>query len=120
MNKTQLQYAVNRLRGAANAKVSELKTAKPAKVFDVEALVAGIKNGKIKPKQRTIGQEVLHYTDVGNIFVLPETEEDKPDPAFEKAKVALWAEVTRIEDQLYLGDVKVALALIEAFETKKF
>lgn len=118
MNKTQLQYAVSRLEDACKLKISELKSSKPRKVFDAEALIAGIQSGKIRIRKSAAGREVLSYTDVGNIFILPEREEEKPDPTYQKAKADIVAEARRIQDQLYLGDAKDALALIEAFEAK--
>ena len=124
MNKTQLEYAVRRLDSSAQEKASVIrdKYTKKSPTFDGDALVKAIKDGKLKLKEGRASKHIDHYDDLRDIFDLRQfiKEDVKDATAIAKACEPLFAEVTRIRDQLFLGDAKEALALIEAFEGRKF
>ncbi len=127
MNRTQLEYAIHRLKDASTEKLSALKDryTKKHPPFDAEALVKAIKEGKVTAKKNI--RAIHRYDDVGVVFVgidkfLRDNDDDvyTDKDAYEKEASAIRADVIKITDQLYLGDAKEALALIEAFAAKKF
>jgi hypothetical protein len=122
MNKTQLEYAVKRLDSVHSDKWRAIKEqhAKAQQPFDGNALVKAIKSGKVTINTK-YAKRVLGYCDISECFDgIPDKEKPTENEAFKKAVAPLEAEHSRIRDQLYLGDAKEALALIEAFAAKKF
>jgi hypothetical protein len=122
MNKTQLEYAVRRLDRLYSDKAALIRDANQKKnpEFDSKQFVAAVKSGKLKLSDRSL--LIDEYTYVASIFtnlkdfVKPRNLKDMSKPQY----AAIEAEYNWIKDQLYLGDAKEALALIEAFAAKKF
>ena len=125
MNKTQLEYAVRRLDQVYSNKVAAIqaKTAKTKTVFNGKDFVAAVKSGKLRLDKYWADREITPYTNASSVFInfheVVKTDTPKDKIEERKPYAALDAEHLYIKDQLYLGDAKEALALIEAFAAKK-
>lgn len=125
MNKTQLEYAVQRIKSISSEKLSKLQVfhTKKGRIFDGPALVDAIKKGKVTALPESAGRNIGSYDDIRIVFAGYEglgTPDVLDKAAFVKASEPIHQEHARILDQLYLGDAKVALDMIEAFAAKKF
>ena len=130
MNVTQRKHVLTRLNeivrkkcNALEVKLSKEAEAKLGKVpnLTVGVLIAGIKDGSIKMNPGTKAKTGIDDWDqIGDIFDLSRWDQDKTnDDIYEIVDVyreKLKAEVDRIEDELILGDVENALAMIKNFE----
>jgi hypothetical protein len=124
MNKTQLEYAARRLENIYGDKRAAISQAnqKKAPTFNGRAFIAAIKSGKLKLNPSYADKAVKHGSDLDYIFSnfddFAGNRWNKPLPT--KLYEALDKEYLALKDQLWLGDAKEALALIEAFAVKKF
>jgi len=122
MNKTQLEYAVRRLDQIYSDKATVIRerNKKAKRAFDGRAFKRAVKTGKLILNSNYFEQGIDRYTTVNRLFDNLEDFLDKEEPVSKSLYAPVEKEYTAIRDQLYLGDAKEALALIEAFAAKRF
>jgi len=137
MNRTQLNYAVQRLTEVASRKAIAIRAEQKAEcekrlaklpVLTAAEFLRLIKGDKIKLKSPTglvqsSGYYRREFADISDIFDMsaysrPNDNDDAPEYA--KRIEALNNAVESTKDQLVLGDEKAALASIEKLAKQKF
>lgn len=126
-NREQLKYAMERLESIADEKHKKIREdcSTPAVKLTASRFVELARSGKLKLRHDydDIDDDVASsYVRLQELFDLsPYSKKEKLDTKkYAEKSAKLEAEATRIKDQLMLGDVKVALDLIEKFQNTKF
>jgi hypothetical protein len=124
MNKREQEYAIERINYLANQKLEAIKDAlpvlKPKRITYTKA-VALIKQGKILINPKFRNKELYSNDDFDNVFDVTKYHEERynftpyDEDKFKKKAAPIYAEVTRIKDQIMLGDATEALKMIEEF-----
>lgn len=118
IDKSSINYAVQRVHAIANRKVQELRN-EPNVNKQIEAFVEDVKAGKARVRARAATQYRGYYLSdmtLGSLFVLNDYVKEEKDGENIKREKAIRAEADKLCDQLMLGDAKEALELIKAFE----
>lgn len=132
--KAQLDYALGRINAIASIKQADIYNRfttrnQPSRITAAD-LVAGIKSGQIKLRDwqhdRMIGYDDRGYTSwpgVHHLFDLDQVcvagGKKVDDKAIQPLLTQLKNEVQSLQDQIMLGDLTQALALIQTFEKKR-
>jgi hypothetical protein len=129
MNKTQLDYARQRLEEIYRNKAADLRQAciveakkEPPTLGELAQL---IKTGKVKMRDDIYAENRLRGdTYIGSIFnidpYLAHSQPKYDEKRHEARYTALRSEFRVAVDRLVLGDAKEALSMIEAFAAKEF
>ncbi len=120
MNKSQLDYALNRVDQMLAAKVRQLSKdhTKPAQHITDAQRADLVRAGKVK--LRTYVTHISTYDDVSKVFDFskfswPDTVDAK---AVSRLSKPFREQAEKLKDKIMLGDESTAMAALEAFATK--
>ena len=116
MNNTQKKYALNRIYSTVSQKQADITlryAQKPVKLSAAE-FFAGVLSGKIKRQPvDELPDEVNRYTDLNELWKVPEPKQPKYDSTHEDSLREEVATLGReAADQIMLGDCEEALKII--------
>jgi len=113
MNKSQREYACNRVWGTAAELKKKLKDSLTTgdKLTDQDRARL-LRLGKVKLKKGV--KSITRYTDVVNVFDFAPFDQ-KVDKSYERRAARIDAEATKVCDQIMLGDATEAAKLVDEY-----